>query len=307
MKSENHTINLPIGELSNLNQRGLVGKLYIGDSVREALLNTTKSLVDLSEEIDISENTIRRWSNGAFKTIRRNNLNALAKALNKTISFDKNTVELVDEVNIVTTNQNLIDTDDIGIELKETHLKIQTEDLLNSLQDTLKQKDKHINLLEQIVDEKTTTITDQISQIRVLDETIKNLSAKNINMNLDHNRMQFIVNMEKASYVSVTQHYADLFKKDAFDIVNNCSWEDLVHKDDLWRFAVIIGVETDEMRLNPQTWKVKGSNGNSKYVETVTTPLDDKGVFKKVDAKIATQEMWETSNKYYKSFPSIRE
>ena len=96
MKSENHSINLPIGELSNLTNKGNMGKLYIANSVREALLSSTKSLVELSEEINVSENTIRRWANGTFLTIRRNNLNALAIALDKKIVFNNDTVELED-------------------------------------------------------------------------------------------------------------------------------------------------------------------------------------------------------------------
>tara|TARA_Y100001938_G_scaffold63590_1_gene88460 strand:+ start:7591 stop:8481 length:891 start_codon:yes stop_codon:yes gene_type:complete len=289
MNMENHSINLPIGSENNLNvKEKTMGRLIIGNSIRETLINSNLSLGEISENIEISENTIRRWTNGAFKTIRKNNLNALAELFDKDIAFENNIVEFRDKGLL----QETIELD------KETNVMgIATEDLI-------KQKDRHISLLEENLKDAKERVKSLKEEKAELDLLVKALTNKP-DINLDNNRMQFVVDMHNQTFVNCTQLYADLYDADAFAVIKEYTWVDVCHKDDLWRLQVIMSIEGESERGNARTWKLKPKkNGKAHYVETVSIVLDSEGRFKKVDAKLSTKEKWEQDNEYYRSLDS---
>jgi transcriptional regulator with XRE-family HTH domain len=270
----------------------------VGHSIKQAIIESGYSDIELAEELGLTRTSVYLWRKRDDSVIRKSNLVSLAKLLDKEISYNNDIVEFSD----IEIQDNLELNESINLE--SDMMTLNAEDIIKDLRSDKQDLRETIISLKEENKALHTTIE---SMNRNLESLNKRINQKSINMNLDHNRLQFVVNMQKATYISCTQLYADLYNKDAFDIMNHCSWDDLVHEDDTWRFPIIMVRESDEMRLNPQTWKVKGKNGKSAYVETISTPLDDEGIFKKVDAKISTKEKWAKSNEYYKSFPEIKD
>tara|TARA_R100000655_G_C2959474_1_gene188637 strand:+ start:56 stop:1021 length:966 start_codon:yes stop_codon:yes gene_type:complete len=295
MKSENHTIKLTYGDTKQHYPYVSMSKILIGDSIRDAIKKAPMSDADLGDLVGVSENTIRRWKLGTVTNIRKSNLTSLAKILNKEISFNEKTVELSDTTSIE--NTITLDTPTGDLELN-----IQVDTLL-------KQKDKHINLLEKTLKSAEARIKEQSDIISQLEENIHLLTKKldTPNINLDHSRMQFIVDMQEHTFLNCTQLYADQYGADAFEVIKNYTWADVIHKDDQWRFPIIESYETDEAKELTRTWKLKEANGSSTFVETVSISLDKEKRFKKVDAKVSTKEMWVKSNEYYKSLSQTKE
>lgn len=270
----------------------------LGQSIRDEIISSELSDIELGEKLGMTRNSIYLWRKKETPSIRKSNLVLLSKFFKKELDFSSKIVEFSD----IEIQDNLELNESINLE--GDIMTLNAEDIIKDLRSDKQDLRETITSLKEENKALYTTIE---SMDKNLESLNKRINQKSINMNLDHNRLQFVVNMQKATYISCTQLYADLYNKDAFDIMNHCSWDDLVHEDDTWRFPIIMVRESDEMRLNPQTWKVKGSNGKPKYVETIATPLDDEGIFKKVDAKISTKEKWTKSNEYYKSFPEIKD
>ena len=143
-----------------------------------------------------------------------------------------------------------------------------------------------------------------IKKIDDLDTTIQTLTnkAEAPNLNLDHSRLQFIVNMEKKTFVTCTQLYADLYGANAFDMIKSYTWDDVVHKDDEWRYP-LLSLLSEQQLEQSNTWKVKNFKENKVfYVKTITLPIDKQGILKKVDAIKATEEDWNVSNSFFERF-----
>ena len=229
MKSENHSINLPIGELSNLTNKGNMGKLYIANSVREALLSSTKSLVELSEEINVSENTIRRWANGTFLTIRRNNLNALAIALDKKIVFNNDTVELED-ITIpaeIKADQNL----------QGDTMTLNAEEIIKDLRDDKRDlRDTIINLKE----ENKALMTTMQSMEKTIATFKEELETSNLVMPLlELDKYQNVIDIKAGVFINVSPLYAKKLGYTVFELVGS-SWEIVIPPEDrpIWQTEI---------------------------------------------------------------------
>ena len=275
--------NLSYGDIAKHTSYTRMSKLLIGKSIRDAIKVAPMSDADLGQKIGVSENTIRRWKLGTVTNIRKSNLSNLAKALNKQISFSEETVELED----FTETDNIITIENNG-----DSMQLKTDDIIADLQ-----QDKR-DLRETIASLKSEIVAIR-SQKNEMEETVKILSRRP-KMDLNHNRMQFVVDMVEQSYTNCSQLYADLFNKDAFDIIKEGKWSDFVHEDDMWRLEIIMSYETEEQRMEARTWRVCGSKGNA-FIKTVSLPLDDEGRYKKVDAEFSTKEAWELDNEYFKT------
>jgi len=226
MKSENHSINLPIGELSNLTNKGNMGKLYIANSVRESLLSSTKSLVELSEEINVSENTIRRWANGTFLTIRRNNLNALAIALNKKIVFNNDTVELED-ITIPTE----IETDQ---NLQGDTMILNAEEIIKDLRDDKRDLRDTITNLKEENKALITTMQSMEKTIANFKEELESCTAQMPLLELD--KYQNVVDIKAGVFINVSPLYAKKLGYTVFELVG-ASWEIVTPPEDrpMWQ------------------------------------------------------------------------
>ena len=228
MKSENHSINLPIGELSNLTNKGNMGKLYIANSVRESLLSSTKSLVELSEEINVSENTIRRWANGTFLTIRRNNLNALAIALNKKIVFNNDTVELED-ITIPTE----IETDQ---NLQGGTMTLNAEEIIKDLRDDKRDlRDTITNLKEEN--------KALIATMQSMEKTIANFKEEFESYAqmplLELDKYQNVIDIKAGVFINISPLYAKKLGYTVFELVG-ASWEIVTPPEDrpIWQTVI---------------------------------------------------------------------
>jgi transcriptional regulator with XRE-family HTH domain len=250
--------------------------------ISNLLTISSKTDSEIGIETGVSREMVYKWRTKKVKSIRTSNLRKLAEVLDYKLEIDLDGSMSLEPLTI---------EDEMMSGKNNAEVLVKT---IDNLWLQLETKDNSIRRLEQIIKEREEIIKD-------LDKTINNLS-KPLNLNLDINRMQFIVNMEDQNYVNCTQLYADLFALDAFDIIKNKTWADLVHDDDLWRFGIILQ-ETPKQQEMARTWKVRG-NGEYLYVETSTLPLDDKGILKKVDVKISNKDKWRKDNEYYKSYPS---
>ena len=282
----------------------------IGMTIRNVLSqigqNKAPSLSKLADITKITRTTLYRWKDEP-------NMYAFKDKLLQLISMpqDNNPFSgLKLHFNMRNVKVELIPSDKIGqgkitlTEIKTEELSMGTQNLdsavlVNALVENNNQLIEDKKELKQTIKVLREEIKNSNDSLRKLDQTIQNLSRKNININLDHSRMQFVVNMEKQTFMNCTQLYADLYNTDAFDIIKTYVWSDVVHKDDIWRFE-LIPLQTKEQMEAPQVWKVQGKDGIV-YIETVTLSLDDEGSYKKVDAKLSTNEDWEKTNQNYKS------
>jgi transcriptional regulator with XRE-family HTH domain len=255
-----------------------INKSDIMPLISELIENSNLNDTEIAERAGVSRQMIFKWRKGNVGSIRKANLVSLADALNYKIEFDN----------------DLIFLDKLIIELDEGG-----EDMSILAQDLIKQKDKHILLLEKTLERAELTIDEQSAAIVKLDETVKQLIDKP-DINLDNTRMQCVVDMQTQTFVNCTQLYSDLYNADAFDVIKNYSWSDVVHEDDYWRFAHF-PYEDQSKKERPTTWKLKGSNGKVIYIETVSIILDDEKRYRKVDAKVSTKEKHESCDDYYKA------
>jgi len=299
MGLENQTINLPIGEVNNPSPTFNMGRIIIGQSLKDAIYSSSYTISEISDHINVSENTIRRWSNGGFKYIRKGNLRSLAELLDKKIVFERETVEFEDAIAIQTETDNL--------NFESENMTLLAEDIIKDLRADKTDLRERISVLKE---ENSALLT----AIKSLESRMDDLISKTpipITLSLDHNRMQFIVNTEKLSFVNTTQKYADIYGKNAFDVVNDCKWVDLVCEEDIWRLPIIHANSLDSSENNIKTtWKICSEHSKSKknlYFETTAVVLDEKGVFKKIDFEPSNAVKWVETNEYYKSFPTLKE
>ena len=270
-----------------------IDKSNIMSTISSLIHNSRLSESDLADKVGVSRQMIFKWRTQKVSSIRKSNLVSLAEALDHTIEFNGNEIEL----------------DKMEIELDEGGMEMSL-----MAQDLIKQKDRYIALLEKTVEEKDVRLEACNEALHSLDntiksqaETIQNLSVNPIDMNLDYSRMQFIVNTEKKNFHSCTQKYADIYELTQSDIVNDKDWGLIVSKEDFWRLPIIeaYGLDSDDYGKNRRqnTWLVDAMNGNkARYLKTNAVILDDKGIFKRIDCVKSTKEEWEASNDFYRSF-----
>ena len=254
-----------------------INKADVMPVISDLIKNSSLNDIEIADRAGVSRQMVFKWRKGKVGSIRKSNLVSLADALNYKIEFD----------------DDLISLDKLTLELEEG-----TEDMSILAQDLIKQKDRHIDLLEKTLARAELTIDEQSTAILKLDESIKLLADKP-DINLDNTRMQFIVDMHTQSFVNCTQLYSDLYDVDAFEVIKNYTWSDVVHTDDLWRFDHFPYEDSIEREKRAKTW----SNGKVIYIESVSISLDKEGRYKKVDAKLSTKEKHAVCDKYYKSIP----
>jgi transcriptional regulator with XRE-family HTH domain len=259
----------------------IISKNEIMQSISTIINESIYNDSEIADMIGVSRQMIFKWRKGKVSSIRKSNLVSLASALEYKLEFK----------------------DDEKIQLDKLEIDLEEGEIEMSLlaQDLIKQKDRHIDLLEKTLAQAEIRIKEQSETILDLDATIKSFAARP-DINLDNTRMQFIVDMHTQTFVNCTQLYSDLYGADAFDVIKNYTWSDVVHKDDFWRFDHF-PYEDEDKSENPSTWKLKGSNGKVVYIETVSIKLDEEGRYKKVDAKLSTAEKHKACDDYYKSIP----
>lgn len=253
-----------------------INKSNVISVISELIESSNLNDNEIADRAGVSRQMIFKWRKGKVGSIRKSNLVSLADALNYSIEFDK----------------DLISLDKLELEIdKGNNMSILAQDLI-------KQKDKHINLLEKTLERAELRIEEQVEAITRLDETVKQLVDKP-DINLDNTRMQCVVDMQTQTFVNCTQLYSDLYGADAFDVIKNYNWMDVVHEDDYWRFEHF-PYEDESKKEQAITWKLKGSNGKPVYIETVSIILDDEKRYRKVDAKVSTEQKHEACDAYYK-------
>ena len=92
--------------------------LLIGESIKKALIETSKSDAELASEIKVARDTIYRWRTGSTKIIRRKNLVRLASTLQLNLHYNSDgTVEFIK--NIIDIDHDPITNQTLGVkELK---------------------------------------------------------------------------------------------------------------------------------------------------------------------------------------------
>ena len=257
----------------------------IGKTIKEAISSSGMSDIEIGNALGVTRSTIYLWRTKRDSVIRKSNLVSLSKLLKKDIEYNVSMgiVEFT-EIKEIIKDKNKIE--EIDMSSNETQMLVTTQSkTIDMLMD-------RITKLEED-DRKNKEI------LRKQDETIKKLYKMPPNLNLDHTRMQFIVNMEKQTFVNVTQSYADLYEVNALEMTKNWTWSNVVDEEDFWRFAIIETLDHKRLEV-PHTWKVL-KNKEVFYVETNTIDLDDEGVLKRVDASLSTIEKWKESNRWYKA------
>jgi len=272
MKTKQETLNLPTATTVNFMTRGSMGKLYIGNTVREAILSSTQSLVDLSEEINISENTIRRWGNGAFKTIRRSNLNSLAKALNKSIKFDDNVVELLDVVELddtITTNKN-----------ESGPVEFSTKDFIS-------QKDDHIKLLNKNLDFCEKEISHLIKDRDHWKEKFCECDSREHEPLLDLTKMQTLINAKDGVWLDLTPKFAKSIGYGRFDLIGQCYLEytSKEQREKMIEESIALGTMTGDTATNTVIvgeWYLLHKNGQKVWFESKSKTINKNCIFSEV-------------------------
>ena len=267
-----------------------IDKTDIMSTVSSLISNSTLNDTEIAEKAGVSRQMIFKWRTGKVRSIRKSNLVSLANALDQEITFEDDKIELM-EAEITEGEGMMLSAGEIISDLRSDKTDLR----------------ERISVLKE---ENSALLT----AIKSLESRIDDLISKTpipITLSLDHNRMQFIVNTEKLSFVNTTQKYADIYGKNAFDVVNDCKWANLVCEEDMWRLPIIHANSLDSSDNNVKTtWKVCGTHTKSKkdmYFETTAVVLDEKGVFKKIDLEPSTAVKWVETNKYYKSFPTLNE
>ena len=265
-------------------------KLIIGKSLKDAIYSYKGSDGVLADKIGISRDTLWKWKTGYTTNIRKSNLIPLAEELNLEIVITDSVVELQPilqkDIPINTIEEKNVQNQPLRLDEQINNLTLLKQQM-DTIED-LRQDKKDLKIVNN-------KLRDEIKQ---LNDIISKFTANRIDTNLDHSRMQFIVNMKEQTFLSVTQLYADLYSTDAFNMIKNYKWADVVHECDQWRFTITEFFTEDEMLLK-QVWKVKVGN-KFKFVESRVLPLDSDGVFRKVDAELSSEEGWEKSNDFYK-------
>ena len=76
----------------------VMSRLTIGNSIREAINLSSLSDTNIANEVGVTKTTVFSWRTGRIESIRRSNLVALAKILNKKINLtDGAVVEFIDK------------------------------------------------------------------------------------------------------------------------------------------------------------------------------------------------------------------
>ena len=267
-----------------------INKADIMSTVSSLISNSTLNDTEIAEKAGVSRQMIFKWRTGKVRSIRKSNLVSLANALDQEITFEDDKIALM-EAEITEGEGMMLSAGEIISDLRSDKTDLR----------------ERISVLKE---ENSALLT----TIKGLESRINDLISQNpmpITLSLDHDRMQFIVNTDKLSYINTTQKYADLYGKNAFDVVNDCKWADLVCEEDMWRLPVIHAHSLDSSDNNIKTtWKICKSHSKTKenmYFETTAMVLDEKGIFKKIDVEPSTIIKWKESNEYFKSFPALNE
>lgn len=273
----------------------------LGHSIRNEIIASKLSDMELGERLGMTRNSIYLWRKKETPAIRKSNLVLLSQFFNKELIFDNDIVEFGD----IEVEQTLELNDSINLE--SDNMTLHAEDIIKDLRTDKADLRERISVLKE-------ENSASLATIKALESRINDLISKTpapITLSLDHNRMQFIVNTEKLSFVNTTQKYADIYGKNAFDIVNDCVWGDLVCPDDMWRVPIIHAHDLDSSPNDRKTtWKIcskHSKSGKKLFVESTALVLDEKGIFKKMDLEPSTAVKWAETNEYYESFPTLKE
>jgi len=267
-----------------------INKADIMTTVSSLISNSTLNDTEIAEKAGVSRQMIFKWRTGKVRSIRKSNLVSLANALDQEIIFEDDKIELM-EAEITEGEGMILNAGDIISDLRSDKTDLRERVL------SLKEENSAL-----------------LTTIKSLESRMNDLISKTpipITLSLDHSRMQFIVNTDKQTFVNSTQKYADIFGKNAFDVVNDCVWNDMVCPEDIWRLPVIHAHNLDNSPKDRKTtWKIcktHSKSGKNLFFESTALLLDDKGVFKKIDLSPSTVVKWKESNEYYQSYPILKE
>lgn len=299
---------LRLEEIYDLPVRNIKQKVIVGFSVKQAIRDCP-NISFLAKYSKVDRSTLYNWTSEGLVYASPNLLNKLTKVF-KNLTLDITSVPgKADLVVNESISEKIIR--DVSNKVKEPQVTL-TKTIIgeNMAPNTIESNllvnaliDNNKALLEDKAELKSQN-NDLQNQIKELNIHIENLASK-INppvadLNLDHNRMMFIINMEHQTYVQTTQLYADIYGVHAFEIAKHWTWSDAIHPDDLWRFELLQLLSKEQLEQG-NVWKVKANSGDS-YIKTTALSLDKEGVLKKVDCQMSNEKEWQISNNWFKSF-----
>lgn len=224
MRLENQTINLPIGEVNNPSPTFNMGRIAIGQSLKDAIYSSSYTISEISEHISVSENTIRRWSNGGFKYIRKGNLRSLADLLDKKIIFENETVEFEDTVAIQTETDNL--------HFESENMTLLAEDIIKDLRADKNDLRDRISMLNRENEALGSTIKSMNLNIKDLQEKLDACNLNSYSMPiLELDKYQNVVDLRAGTFVNVSPKFADILGYSVFELVGQ-KWEIVIPHED---------------------------------------------------------------------------
>jgi len=243
MRLENHTINLPIGEVNNPSPTFNMGRIAIGQSLKDAIYSSSYTISEISEHINVSENTIRRWSNGGFKYIRKGNLRLLAEILDKKIVFENETVEFEDTVTIQT------ETDNINFESENMNLL--AEDIIKDLRADKNDLRDRISMLNKENEILNTTIKSMDVNIKDLHDKLDACNQNSLTMPiLELGKYQNVVDLRAGTFVNVSPKFAEKLGYSVFELVGQ-KWEIVIPHEDRTQWGLKVAEKFTEDAPTP--------------------------------------------------------
>lgn len=230
MELENQTINLPIGEVNNPSPTFNMGRIAIGQSLKDAIYSSSYTISEISEHIKVSENTIRRWSNGGFKYIRKGNVRLLADLLEKKIVFDNETVEFENIPLIITETDNLnLESDSMGLLAEDIIEDLRADK--NDLRDRISMLNKENENLSTLIKSMDLNIKDL--QLK-LDACTNNTVTMPI---LELDKYQNVVDLRSGTFVNISPLFAEKLGYSVFELVGQ-KWEVVIPPKDIGKWGV---------------------------------------------------------------------
>jgi transcriptional regulator with XRE-family HTH domain len=247
--------------------------MRIGQSVINALLDADISDIDISEQLNISRNSIYKWKKGKTKRIRKDNLVKLAELLNK---------EIV-ETNTGYAEFEDIEVSDVKIETNIGDITLETnrldgsfvKNIISSLNQDKQELRDRIKDLKDTIKHKDITIESQES-------VIENLSG-GMNIALDETKIMSVCHMEKQTYLNVTKKYADLFGYSVKEILINGKYLNFIHPDDMWKIFQLqkkindgtetVNITDPNFKIMSMIWKMKCKDESPIHVTAEGIPI----------------------------------
>ena len=241
-------------------------KCLIDSSIKDAILHSGLSDIELGQKLNVSRTTILKWRTRNSYKIRSSNAVALADLLDKEISFDKGVVSFINkQINFTAKN---VDTNGDSMEIK-------TEDLINDLR-----KDKE--LLYKTIEQKDKDILSHLKKISELEKKLDSVKEVLNIPQIDHQQLQCVVNLSSRTFQIVSSAMAEIvgyspieMLRSDFDMMN------LLVDTSVLKFDEKQAVISPSIKGsgNIQYWGLKTKAGKGVYIKIQIKMISDVLVF----------------------------